>query len=51
LDNIKTYTRALSKELNVIGLMNIQFAVKDKEIYILEVNQGLHAQFHMSANP
>ncbi|MBI5098190.1 MAG: carbamoyl-phosphate synthase large subunit [Nitrospirae bacterium] len=38
LDSIKTYTRALSKELNVIGLMNIQFAVKDKEIYILEVN-------------
>jgi carbamoyl-phosphate synthase large subunit len=38
LDNIKTYTRALSKELNVIGLMNIQFAVKDNEIYILEVN-------------
>ncbi len=38
LDNIKTYTRSLSKELNVIGLMNIQFAVKDNEIYILEVN-------------
>jgi carbamoyl-phosphate synthase large subunit len=38
LDNIKTYTRALSKELHVIGLMNIQFAVKDNEIYILEVN-------------
>jgi carbamoyl-phosphate synthase large subunit len=37
-DKIKLYTKALAKELNVIGLMNIQFAVKDSEIYILEVN-------------
>jgi len=35
---IKVQTKALAKELNVIGLMNIQFAVKDNEIYILEVN-------------
>ena len=28
----------ISKELNIIGLMNIQFAVKDNEIYIIEVN-------------
>ncbi len=28
----------IGKELNVIGLMNIQFAVKDNEIYIIEVN-------------
>ena len=37
-DMIKVHTKALAKELNVIGLMNIQFAVKDNEIYILEVN-------------
>jgi carbamoyl-phosphate synthase large subunit len=35
---IKKQTKALARELNVIGLMNIQFAVKDNEIYILEVN-------------
>jgi carbamoyl-phosphate synthase large subunit len=35
---IEMQTRSLAKELNVIGLMNIQFAVKDGEIYILEVN-------------
>jgi len=35
---IKKQTKALAKELNVIGLMNIQFAVKGSEIYILEVN-------------
>ncbi len=37
-DKIKLQAEALAKELNVIGLMNIQFAVKDNEIYILEVN-------------
>ncbi|MHB8882466.1 MAG: carbamoyl-phosphate synthase large subunit [Thermodesulfovibrionales bacterium] len=37
-DEIKRQTRALAKELGVIGLMNIQFAVKKDEIYILEVN-------------
>ncbi|MBI5408140.1 MAG: carbamoyl-phosphate synthase large subunit [Nitrospirae bacterium] len=38
IEDIKLQAKALAKELNVIGLMNIQFAVKDKEIYILEVN-------------
>ena len=37
-DEIKKQTKALAKELGVIGLMNIQFAVKKDEIYILEVN-------------
>ncbi len=31
-------TRRLAKELDVRGLMNVQFAVKDAEIYIIEVN-------------
>ena len=31
-------TRALALSLNVVGLMNIQFAVKDNEIYLIEVN-------------
>ncbi len=37
-EEIKRQTRALAKELGVIGLMNVQFAVKKDEIYILEVN-------------
>jgi len=28
----------LAQELNVVGLMNIQFAIKDKKLYVLEVN-------------
>ena len=35
---IKRQTRLLARELGVIGLINIQFAVKNDRIYILEVN-------------
>ena len=38
VDEIKRQTRLLAKELNVKGLINIQFAVKNDRIYILEVN-------------
>ncbi|MFQ5901653.1 MAG: carbamoyl-phosphate synthase large subunit, partial [Thermodesulfobacteriota bacterium] len=31
-------TKALAKELKVVGLMNVQFAIKDKCVYIIEVN-------------
>ena len=38
VEEIKKATRAMAEELGVIGLMNVQFAVKDEELYILEVN-------------
>lgn len=38
IEEIRTATRALAEELKVIGLMNIQFALKDNLLYILEVN-------------
>ncbi len=38
VDTITEQTIALAKELRVVGLMNIQFAVKDDVVYILEVN-------------
>ncbi len=38
LDQIKSHTRALAGELNVVGLMNIQYAVKNDTVYVLEVN-------------
>ncbi len=31
-------TKALARELKVSGLMNVQFAVKDETVYVLEVN-------------
>jgi carbamoyl-phosphate synthase large subunit len=35
---IRVASKALAKELNVVGLMNIQFAIKDETLYVLEVN-------------
>ncbi|HET9377987.1 MAG TPA: carbamoyl-phosphate synthase large subunit [Chthoniobacterales bacterium] len=38
LSTIEAATQAMAKELAVRGLMNVQFAVKDEEVYVLEVN-------------
>jgi carbamoyl-phosphate synthase large subunit len=38
IEEISKQTKAMALELGVIGLMNVQFAVKDGEIFILEVN-------------
>ncbi len=38
LDKIRIATIKLAKALSVIGLLNIQFAVKDDHLYVLEVN-------------
>ncbi|MHA1547203.1 MAG: carbamoyl-phosphate synthase large subunit [Alphaproteobacteria bacterium] len=38
LAQLDTQTRQLALALKVVGLMNVQFAIKDDEIYILEVN-------------
>ncbi len=37
-EQVKGYTKAIAKELNVVGLMNIQYAVRKGIIYVLEVN-------------
>ncbi|MED5586272.1 MAG: carbamoyl-phosphate synthase large subunit [Verrucomicrobiota bacterium] len=37
-EEIRHAAKALAKELNVCGLMNIQFAVKDEQLYVIEVN-------------
>ncbi|MFO7605689.1 MAG: carbamoyl-phosphate synthase large subunit [Desulfurivibrionaceae bacterium] len=38
IESIKEATRAMAIELKVMGLMNIQFAIKDEDLYVLEVN-------------
>jgi carbamoyl-phosphate synthase large subunit len=38
VERLKTQTRALAKALRVRGLMNVQYAIKDGEIYVIEVN-------------
>jgi carbamoyl-phosphate synthase large subunit len=38
LATIREYTRRLARALKVIGLMNVQYAIKDDVVYVLEVN-------------
>ncbi len=35
---IKDYTRKIAKEMNVVGLMNMQYAIEDGVVYVLEAN-------------
>ena len=38
IERIEDYTRKLAKSLHVIGLVNIQFIIYEKEVYVIEVN-------------
>ena len=38
ISTIRDHTHAMARELRVIGLMNVQYAVKDEVVYVLEVN-------------
>ncbi|MFO0634169.1 MAG: carbamoyl-phosphate synthase large subunit [Nannocystaceae bacterium] len=38
LDELREVTRTLGRELGVIGLMNVQFALRGRRLYVLEVN-------------
>ncbi len=38
IEAIRGYTHAMARELKVIGLMNVQYAVKGEKVYVLEVN-------------
>src|SRR5678815_3769283 len=38
LGTIRDYTRRIARALKVVGLMNVQYAIKDDVVYVLEVN-------------
>jgi carbamoyl-phosphate synthase large subunit len=38
LQHLRDYTHALARALNVVGLMNVQYAIHDGQVYVLEVN-------------
>jgi carbamoyl-phosphate synthase large subunit len=38
LATIRDYTRRIAAALKVVGLMNVQYAIKDEEVFVLEVN-------------
>ncbi len=37
-EQIVTYTEQLAKDLNCVGMMNIQFVIHDEQVYVIEVN-------------
>ena len=38
METMRRYTDAMARELKVTGLMNVQYAIKDGTVYVLEVN-------------
>ena len=48
---MREQVRKLALELGVVGLMNVQFAVKDNEIYLIEVNPVLPVPCRSSPRP
>jgi carbamoyl-phosphate synthase large subunit len=38
IETIRHYTHAMARELRIIGLMNVQYAVKGEDVFVLEVN-------------
>ena len=47
---IETITAKLALELKVVGLINLQFAVKDDKVYVLEVNPRSSRTVPLSVN-
>src|SRR2546427_43038 len=38
VDEMRRYTKAFAEALGVVGLINVQYAIKDGVVYVLEVN-------------
>ena len=38
VETIRDYTSRIAKEMHVVGLMNMQYAIEDGEVYVLEAN-------------
>lgn len=38
IETIKDYTRRIAREMHVVGLMNMQYAIEDGVVYVLEAN-------------
>ena len=49
LARIRDYTKRLAKALQVVGLMNVQYAIQRDTVYVLEVNPRARARFRTSA--
>lgn len=48
---MRQQVQKLAFELQVRGLMNVQFAVKDNEVYLIEVNPRAYVPYRSSLKP
>ncbi len=48
IETISEYTRKIAIELNVVGLMNIQYAISENKVYVLEANPRARVPFRWS---
>jgi carbamoyl-phosphate synthase large subunit len=51
IDQLREHTCSLAQELEVIGLMNVQYAIRNDRIYVLEVNPRASRTVPSSARP
>ena len=51
IDSMRTYTHALARSLEVVGLINVQYAIKNDVVYVLEVNPAPRGRFPSSPRP
>ena len=51
INSIKSFSKSLANELGTVGLMNVQYAIKDNEIYILEANPRASRTIPFLAKP
>jgi hypothetical protein len=47
MQQIKDHTKKIALGLRTVGLINVQFAIKDEIVYIIEANLELLEQFHL----
>ena len=51
MQQIKDHTEKIARALQTVGLINIQFAIKDDTVYIIEANQELRVPCRLLQKP
>jgi len=51
VEEMRQHTRAFAEALGVVGLINVQYAIKDGVVYVLEVNPAARGRSRSSARP
>ena len=46
IKTIEEYQHKIAKEMGIVGFLNVQYAVKEEKVYVLEANPGQPERFH-----